>query len=115
MTTTLDVERSLPSAKRDRFSFPSRFSKSLNGLFQFSYRRVSVSDVVIPVLLIPQLVQPVRIGMLSASFIHDRRDNPADPHRGIYTTVNFGVGGQILRIAARLWTGPAAATRLITH
>lgn len=63
----------------------------MSGLFQFSYRRVSVSRVVIPELLIPQLVQPVRIGMLSASFIHDRRDNPTDPHRGIYTTVNFGL------------------------
>ena len=47
--------------------------------------------MVIPELLIPQLVQPARIGMLSATFIHDRRDNPADSHRGIYTTVNFGV------------------------
>jgi outer membrane protein insertion porin family len=52
--------------------------------------------VVIPELLIPQLVQPVRIGMLSGTFIHDRRDNPADSHRGIYTTVNFGVADKYL-------------------
>jgi len=52
--------------------------------------------VVIPALLIPQLVQPVRIGIISASLIHDRRDNPADSHRGIYTTVNFGVAAKYL-------------------
>jgi outer membrane protein insertion porin family len=63
-------------------------------LFQFSYRRVSVNDVVIPVLLVPQLLQPVRLGMLSANFVYDRRDNPVDPHKGIYSTADVGVTGK---------------------
>jgi outer membrane protein insertion porin family len=71
-----------------------RFSKSTTGLFRFAYRRVSVSDVVIPTLLVPQLLQPVRIGILSANFAQDRRDNPADPHRGIYTSFDIGVAGR---------------------
>jgi outer membrane translocation and assembly module TamA len=50
-----------------------------------------VSDVIIPVLLIPQLVQPVRIGMLSVNLIQDRRDNSGDPHRGMYNSANFGL------------------------
>jgi outer membrane protein insertion porin family len=49
---------------------------------------------VIPVLLVPQLLQPVRLGILAASLIQDRRDNPADPHRGIYNTADFGVTGK---------------------
>jgi outer membrane protein insertion porin family len=67
------------------------FSKSLTGLFRFAYRRVSVSNVIIPVLLVPQLVQPVRLGILSANFAQDRRDNPGDPHKGIYNTVDIGI------------------------
>ena len=89
--SSLDVRTFASRREEGSIQLSQRFSKSLNGLFQFSYRRVSVSQVVIPELLIPQLVQPVRIGILSATFIHDRRDNPADSHRGIYTTVNFGV------------------------
>ncbi len=71
-----------------------RFSKSLTGLFRFAYRRVSVSSVVIPTLLVPQLLAPVRIGMLSSNFAQDRRDNPGDPHRGIYNTADIGIAGK---------------------
>lgn len=70
------------------------FSKSLTGLFRFAYRRVSVSDVVIPVLLVPQIVQPVRVGILSGNFVQDRRDNAGDPHRGMFNTVDAGIAGR---------------------
>lgn len=68
-----------------------KFSKSIRGQLQFAYRRVSVSSVVIPVLLVPQLDQGIRIGMLGGGFVQDRRDNPADPHHGIYNTVDVGL------------------------
>jgi len=90
---SLDVRTFASQREEGLIQMSQQLTKALNGQFQFSYRRVSVSQVVIPVLLIPQLVQPLRIGMLSASLIHDRRDNPANTHHGIYTTVNFGVAG----------------------
>ena len=93
--SSLDVRTFASRREEGSIQLSQRFSKSLNGLFQFSYRRVSVSRVVIPELLIPQLVQPARIGILSATFIHDRRDNPADSHRGSYTTVNFGAAHRV--------------------
>jgi len=68
-----------------------RFSKSLRGQFQFAYRRVSVNNVVIPVLLVPELQQPVRIGILTANLAQDRRDNAADPHHGMYNTLDIGL------------------------
>lgn len=68
-----------------------KFSRSLRGQFQFAYRRVSVNNVEIPALLVPQLEQPIRIGMLGGNLTQDRRDNSADPHRGIYTTLDFGL------------------------
>jgi outer membrane protein assembly complex protein YaeT len=90
---TLDVRTF--AAKREEVSIQlsQKFSKSVTGLFRFAYRRVSVSDVVIPVLLVPQLLQPVRIGILAGNIAQDRRDNPADPHKGMYNTADFGLAG----------------------
>jgi outer membrane protein assembly complex protein YaeT len=72
-----------------------RFSRAVTGQIRFAYRRVSVGDVVIPVLLVPQLQQPVRIGILTANWSQDRRDDPTDPHRGIYNTLDFGAATTI--------------------
>jgi outer membrane protein insertion porin family len=88
---TLDVRTFAARREEGSVQVSQSFSKSLTGVFRFAYRRVSVSSIVIPTLLIPQLVQPVRVGMLSATLVQDRRDNPADPHRGIYTTADFGI------------------------
>src|SRR5579864_4076574 len=90
---SLDVRTFASKREEGSVQISQKFSKSLNGLFQFAYRRVSVSSVVIPVLLVPQLLQPVRIGMVSANLIQDRRNNPSEPHRGIYNTVNLGMAG----------------------
>ena len=91
---TLDVRTFAAKREEGSVQLSQKFSKSLTGLFRFAYRRVSVGSVVIPVLLIPQLVQPVRIGILSANLVQDRRDNPADPHTGMYNTADVGVAGK---------------------
>jgi len=90
---TLDVRTFAAKREEGSVQISQKFSKSLTGLFRFAYRRVGVSDVVIPVLLIPQLVQPVRIGIVSVNLSQDRRDNPADPHKGMYNTADFGLAG----------------------
>jgi outer membrane protein assembly complex protein YaeT len=83
------------ASKREEGSvqLSQKFSKSITGQFRFAYRRVSTSSVVIPSLLIPELLQPVRIGILSATFVQDRRDNATDPHRGMYNTFDIGIAG----------------------
>jgi outer membrane protein insertion porin family len=93
---TLNVRTFASKREEASVQISQQFSRSLNGLFQIAYRRVSVSDVVIPVLLVPQLLQPVRLGMVSINLFQDRRDNPADPHRGIYNTINLGFSGRAL-------------------
>jgi outer membrane translocation and assembly module TamA len=84
------------ASKREEVSvqLSQKFSKSLTGLFRYSYRRVSVGNVIIPVLLVPQLLAPVRIGILSFNLAQDRRDNPADPHRGMYNTADIGLAAK---------------------
>ena len=93
---TLNVRTFASKREEASVQLSQKFSKSFTGLFRFAYRRVSVSDVVIPVLLVPQLLQPVRLGILSANFVQDRRDNPADPHHGIYNIADIGVTGKFL-------------------
>jgi outer membrane protein assembly complex protein YaeT len=70
-----------------------KLSKSLTAILRFAYRRVSVSSIVIPDLLVPQLLQPVRIGILSMNIAQDRRDHPDNPQRGMYNTGEVGVAG----------------------
>ena len=85
------------SSRREEASvqLSQRLSKPTTASIRFAYRRVSTSNVVIPSLLVPQLLQPVRIGIFSGNVVQDRRDNPADPHKGIYNTVDAGLASGI--------------------
>jgi len=91
--TTQDVQTF--SARREEAS--AQVSQKLNRastlVARFAYRRVSVGNLYIPALLVPQLSQPLRIGNLSLSYIQDHRDNPSDAHHGFYNTVDTGVAG----------------------
>lgn len=98
------------SSKREEASVQAaqQLTKANKVLLRFAYRRVTTGDVVIPTLLVPQLLQPLRIGILTANFVQDRRDNPADAHRGIYNTVDgglaanfFGSQRNFMRVLAR--------------
>jgi outer membrane protein insertion porin family len=72
----------------------------------FSFRRVSVTDLKVSPELIPRFSQPARIGMWTTNYILDRRDDPTDPHRGIYTTLDLGW-------ASHTFASQADFTRLI--
>jgi outer membrane protein assembly complex protein YaeT len=71
-------------------------SKSLTAFYRFSYRHVGVSDLKIDPLLLPQLAQSVRVGMVSFTLVQDRRDDPIDPHKGIYNTLETGIAARAL-------------------
>lgn len=70
-----------------------KYSASTSLLARFSYRRVSVdpSSLRIQPAAIPLFSQPVRVAMLSTSYVNDHRDNPADATRGSYSFVDAGV------------------------
>ena len=91
--TTQDVQTF--SARREEAAVQTsrRFNRASSLQLRFSYRRVSTSNVQIPSLLIPQFLQPVRIGMLSADYVQDHRDNPADAHHGFWNTLDAGLAG----------------------
>lgn len=91
---TLNVQTFASRREEASVQMSQQFSKWSTGLFRLAYRRVSVTNVIIPVLLVPQFLQPARIGIVSANFAQDHRDNPADPHRGMYNTFDIGLSAK---------------------
>jgi outer membrane protein assembly complex protein YaeT len=78
------------------FQLGQRFSRALSGQFRFVYRRVSVSDIKIDPKLIPLFSQPVRVGLVSATMINDRRDDPLDATRGQYSSLDVSLANRAL-------------------
>jgi outer membrane protein assembly factor BamA len=70
-----------------------RLSKASTVFYRYTYRRLSVDEATLNIsaLLIPLLSQPVRVGIGSFAWILDRRDDPVDPHKGVYNTVDIGL------------------------
>lgn len=70
-----------------------RLSRANSLQYRFTFRNVTVDPASVKITpeLIPLLSQPVRVGVLSASFVEDRRDDPTDAHQGIYNTVDVGI------------------------
>ena len=68
-----------------------RYSKSITMFYRFNYREVGVSDLAINPELVPLIAQSVRVGIASFNLVQDRRDDPIDPHKGIYNTVDVGL------------------------
>jgi len=55
---------------------------------RYSFNRTSLSNLLIPELVLPQ-DRNVRLSTLSAALITDTRDKPLDAHKGLYQTFNF--------------------------
>ena len=113
--TTQDVQTFSATREQVSVSTSQRFNRASTLLLHFDYRRVSTSGIQIPSLLIPTFLQPVRIGILSMSYIQDRRDNPADAHRGYWNTIDAGAAGGFFgsqRDFARVLARNASYTQL---
>jgi outer membrane protein assembly complex protein YaeT len=91
---TLDVRTFAARREEASVQLSRKFSRAFTGVFQAAYRKDNVSDIVIPVLLVSQFLQPIRVGTLSANFVQDRRDNPANPRHGMYNTASFSLSGR---------------------
>ncbi|HYB76786.1 MAG TPA: BamA/TamA family outer membrane protein, partial [Candidatus Bathyarchaeia archaeon] len=88
---TLDVFTFTSQRSEGSMQVQQSLSKSTTLLYRFTYRDVRVSNLVISAPEIPQLSQPVRIGMPSFTFIRDTRDDPVNSHKGNYFVLDTGV------------------------
>ena len=85
-----------------------RLSKPSTALYRFTYRRTSIDEETLQItpLLIPLTSQPVRVGLLSGTYIQDRRDDPTDSTRGIFNTVD-------LSFASGIWASEPDFVRVL--
>ena len=83
------------SSRREEGSLQlsQHLTKSITVFYRYAYRRVSIdqSTLKISPFLIPLLAQPVHLGELSAALIQDHRDDPVEPHKGYYNTIDIGL------------------------
>lgn len=68
-----------------------RVSRALTVFYRFSLRDVGVSNLKISPYLVPRLAQSVNVAIGSFNLVHDRRDDPIDPHKGLYSTLDVGL------------------------
>lgn len=94
--TTQDVQTFSSRRAQASVATSQRLSRASTLSLRFDYRRVSTGNINIPALLIPLFSQPVRIGIFSASYIQDHRDNPADAHHGFWNTLDAGIASSYL-------------------
>jgi outer membrane protein insertion porin family len=91
---TFDVNTFRAVRREASAQISQHMSKTLTAFYRFAYRDVGVSNLKISPLLVPRLAQSVRIGIASFNIAHDRRDDPVDPHKGIYSTLDLGLATQ---------------------
>ena len=78
------------------FQLSQQLGRTTTVLYRYAYRRTSIDENTLHIepLLVPLVSQPVRVGLLSSTFISDRRDDPTDTTKGIYNTVNVALASK---------------------
>ncbi len=86
------------ASKREEASvqLTDRLSKPTTVFFRLTYRNVNVSNLKIDPLLIPLFSSATRTGIAAVNLVNDRRDDPTDAHRGIYTSIDVGLASHYL-------------------
>lgn len=75
-----------------------RVNLARNILYRVAWRQTGIDENTLQVQpgLIPVLAQPAKVGIISATLIEDKRDDPTDSTRGIYTSLDFGLASKVL-------------------
>ena len=65
-----------------------QLSRPSKALYRFTYRRTSIEEQTLQIT--PMIPLAVRVGLLSGTYIQDRRDDPTDSTRGLFNSVDLG-------------------------
>jgi outer membrane protein insertion porin family len=73
--------------------YSQKLSKPTTVMFRYSWRDVRIYPGTLKISpgLIPLYSQPAQVASIGANLVQDRRDDPANAHRGIYNTADFSV------------------------
>ncbi len=88
--------------------------KTTNLFLRYNFQINRISNLLIPELVPPDQLN-VRLSTLSASLIHDTRDNALDAHRGWYDSAEFDVNPVMARIELQLRQVPGTGCALQRH
>ena len=74
-----------------------RLSKATKLLMRYSWTndQILAGTLKINPLLIPLYSQPSQVGVFGANLVQDRRDNPADAHRGFYNSLDISLADHV--------------------
>ncbi|HKW87717.1 MAG TPA: POTRA domain-containing protein [Candidatus Acidoferrales bacterium] len=75
-------------------------SSSTSIFYRYFYRRVLASSLQIAVQQIPLFSQPTQVSGFGVTWVRDRRNNPADPSRGTFNTVDISTSSVSLGSSA---------------
>lgn len=75
-----------------------RVNLARNVLYRVAWRQTGIIEDTLQVDpgLIPVFSTPAKVGIISATLIEDKRDDPTDSTRGVYTSLDFGIASRAL-------------------
>ncbi len=91
-----DIRTFAAQRKEASLQLSQRVSRAYTVQYRAVFRNVTLSNLKIQQLLVPLLSQPETVGLGELSFIQDKRDDPTDAHRGIYSTLTLAYAPGVL-------------------
>jgi len=93
---TRDVRTFTSTRYEGTLLFEHHYSRVTSFVYRYTFRRVLTGDLRIAPEEIPLFSQPTKISGPSMAWIRDGRDNPANPTRGRFYTIDVGLFPQAL-------------------
>ena len=100
---TRDISTFTSTRYEGTFQLEHRLSPITTFLYRYTYRRVLTGDLKIAPEEVPLFSQPTKVSGPSVAWIRDLRDNPADPTRGRFYTVDVGFSSRSLGSTANFF------------
>jgi outer membrane protein insertion porin family len=93
---TQDVQTFTSTRYEAQFQISQKLNSSSSLLYRYFFRRVVASDLRVPQDEIPLYNQPTLVAGVGITYARDRRDNPSDPRRGTFNTVDISLASKTL-------------------
>src|ERR1700735_3827343 len=91
-----DVQTFTSTRYEGQFQISEKLSPSSSILYRYFFRRVVASALRVPQDEIPLYNQPTLVAGVGITYARDRRDNPSDPRRGTFNTVDISLAAKTL-------------------
>jgi outer membrane protein insertion porin family len=93
---TQDVQTFTSTRYEGQFQISQKLSPSSSILYRYFFRRVVASQLRVEQDEIPLYNQPTLVAGVGITYARDRRDNPGDPRRGSFNTVDISLASESL-------------------